>query len=104
MATKCIKFVSGEEVVADVVSETLTSISIKNPLVLIVVGEGQLALMPWLPLAEGSEFVFDTEKVMISYIPKQELVNTYKQRTGGVVMAGAGALNQLPPVPPNFGR
>lgn len=104
MGTKCIKLISGEEIITDVTNETPTAISFKNPVCLMVVGEGQMALVPWLPLAEKSDFIISADRVMLTYVPKTDLVNAYKQKTGGIVTAGAGALNQLPPTPPNFGR
>lgn len=104
MAVKCLKLVSQEEIIVEVTNETGEFVQFKNPLMLMLVGEGQLGLFPWLPLADKSEFTLKTDKILIDYVPKIELINTYKQRTGGIVMAGANTLNQLPKTPPNFGK
>lgn len=95
MTTKCFKIITGEQVLADVLNETKEFVQLKNPVVLAMVGEGQLGLMPWVPLAEKPEVTLDTKNVILSYIPKQELINHYKTRTGGIVTAGPGVLGQL---------
>ena len=104
MTTKSFKLVSGEEIIADVVNSTSDFVQLKNPMVMVIVGEGQLGMMPWLPLAEKPEVMIKEVNILLSYIPKQDLINHYKRQSGGIVTAGAGALNQLPKVPSNFGR
>ena len=95
MQTKCIKLVSGEEILTEVLSESSDIIYIKNPVVMIMAREGQLAIVPWLPLAEKQECSIKKSDIILSYIPKQDLVNHYKQQTGGIVTAPAGVLNRL---------
>jgi len=101
MRTKSFKLISGEEVLADVINETNEFVQLRNPVVLGMVGEGQLGMISWMPLAEKQEVTLQTRNIMMSYVPKQDLINHYKQRTGGIVTAPAGVLNELPS---NFGR
>ena len=95
MKTKCFKLVSGEEIIADVTNETGEFVGLKNPMVLAMVGEGQLAMYPWLPLAEKQEHILELRNVMLAYTPESRLLSGYKQKTGGIVTAPAGILNQL---------
>jgi hypothetical protein len=94
MAVKCLKLISGEEIIGEVISGN-NGVTIDNPMVLVATQEG-LAVMPWLPLASSSrDFVIENSFIMLSYVPKTELVNHYRERTGGIVTAGPGVLNQL---------
>jgi hypothetical protein len=95
MKTKCFKLVNGEEIIADVTNETGTFSGLKNPMVLAIVGEGQLAMFPWIPLAESQEHILETRNVIIEYTPNSQIVSGYKQKTGGIVVASPGVLNQL---------
>jgi hypothetical protein len=95
MKTKCFKLVDGDEIIADVENETNVFVALKNPMALRVVGEGQLAMYPWLPLAEKQEHTLELRNVLIEYTPNQQLISGYKQRTGGILAAPAGILNQL---------
>lgn len=95
MTMMIFKLVSGEEILADVINQTGEIVQLKNPVMLVVVAEGQLGMIPWLPLAEKPEITIKMRDVMFSYVPKQDLVNHYKQRTGGIVTANPQVLKQL---------
>ncbi len=95
---------SGEEFIGKVTEETETTLTVKDPLAMIMVAENKMGMAPWLPLAETTEFVINKSFVVVAYTPKQELESHYNQTTGGIVIAPGGALNQLGKVPPNFGR
>lgn len=95
MTVKCLKLISGEEIIGEVVTGN-KGVTIDNPMALVATQEG-LAVIPWLPLAnDGKNIGIEHSSIMLSYVPKVELVNHYKQRTGGIVTAGPGVLNQLP--------
>jgi hypothetical protein len=100
MGVKGFKLITGDEIMGDVTNETGEYVQLKNPVALAMAREG-LALIPWLPIADRPECVINTRNIIVSYVPQKELINHYKQQTGGIVTAGVGALNQLPP---NFGR
>ena len=103
MATKCFKMISGEEILADYTEEN-NQIILDTPVVVVIVGEGRIALVPWLPFAQKPKCVVNAQHVVASYEPNDQLINHYKSQVGGIVTAGPGTLNQLPPHPPNFGR
>ena len=94
MKTKCFKLVDGDEIIADVTNETGEFSGLKNPMMLTIVGEGQLAMYPWLPLADKQEHILEHRHVLIEYTPNTQLISGYKQRTGGIVTAPAGILNK----------
>jgi hypothetical protein len=94
MKTKCFKLISGEEIISDVTNETSEFVGLKNPMVLAMVGEGQLAMFPWLPLAEKQEHTLLNRNIIIDYTPNVQLISGYKQKTGGIVVAPAGLLNK----------
>ena len=94
MQIQCLKLVSGEEIIANISSEN-EKIKVSKPMMLVMAGEGQLMLVPWLPLAEKSEVTIEKNNVLFSYIPKVDLENHYRQIIGGIVTAPAGALNRL---------
>ena len=100
MTVKCLKMVSGEELLGEV-EEGIESTAIKDPVVVVVVGEGKLALVPWLPLSTKPEAKITNTHVIASYEPNEQLINHYKGVVGGIVTAPA---NALPPTPPNFGK
>lgn len=95
MTIKMIKLITQEEILAEVTNETPTFVQLKNPMILMVVGEGQLGLVPWPPLADKDEIMINVSSISYSYLPKEELLNHYRQRTGSIVTAGPGVLNQL---------
>ena len=95
MKTKCFKLINDEEIIADVENDAGTFVVLKNPMVLAVVGEGKLAMYPWLPLAEKQEHILQCHNILIEYIPNAQILSGYKQRTGGIVAASPGLLNQL---------
>lgn len=104
MATKCFKMISGEEILADYTISQDDQIEFENPVVVVIVGEGRLALVPWLPFSDKPKCIVNEINVITSYEPSEQLINHYKSQMGGIVTAGAGVLNQLPSNPPNFGR
>lgn len=93
--TKCFKIVSGETILADVVNQTGEFVQLKNPLAMLLAGEGQLMLVQYLPLSNSDECIIETKHIVLSYEPKPELVSHYKQRTGGIVPASPSILGQL---------
>ncbi len=52
MSVKCFKLANGEEILSTVTNETSELAVLKQPHIIFVAGEGQLGMVPWLPLAE----------------------------------------------------
>ena len=92
---KNFKLVTGEELTAKVVVEDENTVTIKQPFVLMIAGEGRMAVVPWLPLSQNQEFVLNKRDVLITYEPVSTLVDHYNQQTGSIVTAPAGVLKDL---------
>ena len=92
--------VSGEEILGDV-ERGAESVTIKDPVIVVIVGEGKLALVPWIPLSVEPEVAINNRYIVTSYEPNEQLIKHYRQQTSGIQIASA---NQLPPNPPNFGK
>lgn len=93
MEVKVVKLVTGEEVLANVI-ERDNSVKLNQPMLLLVSPEG-LRIIPWLMLGDNSDVEISMDKVIVVYKPKAEIINGYKQQTGGIVTAPATALNNL---------
>jgi len=68
MNVKLIRMWSGEDVVADLVSETNDSITITNPIVAVPTGNGQMGFAPWSPLLKGKNEELEITRNYIVYI------------------------------------
>jgi hypothetical protein len=77
MSVMIVRFNSGEEVIANI-EETETSITLKNPSILIPSPEGKLLLARWLPYAiTDGGITLDKKNVMFTIKPQQELENHF---------------------------
>ena len=72
---------NNEEVMGSV-EETKTTVTIKDGSVIVPVGEGKMAIVPWLPHAEENEFTFNRDQIMYMFTPIRELLNEYNSRFG----------------------
>ena len=81
MNVKLIRMWSGEDVVADLVSETDTTVSISNPIVAIPNGQGTLGFAPWAPILKERGAVIDLPRNYIVYIADTQdgIIDQYKQ-------------------------
>lgn len=87
MSLKCVKLISGEEVIGEVTEHpdgTKITISVPANIFLQPNGKGQvtIALMPMFPYAEKKEFVYPASSVMCSFAPSRELFNEYNRIFG----------------------
>ena len=91
METKIVRLSSGEEIIckAEILDEGGTEfIKIKNPAILVPVGEGQLAFAPWLPYGDITDGLEIEMKFIVFVIrPQTELSNQYNETVGnGIVV------------------
>ena len=80
MNVKLIGLPSGEQLLADVVSNDGNGVMVKSPAVLLPAGQGRIALVPWLPYAETDNMLLKTVSYMIP--PKTDLLNEYNTMFG----------------------
>lgn len=84
---KLIRLMSGEEILAKVIEETLTGgIVLKQPLIILPAGQGRLALVPWLPYGETENMTLPDKVIAFTIEPQKELLNEYNSATSGLVI------------------
>lgn len=89
MTIKALKLVSSEEVLGEVVSETKTSITLKNVVTVAVQQTekgpalGFLPFMPYLP--KNVEIAFDLKHIILSEEVDDKMANQYNSVFGGIV-------------------
>lgn len=85
-----IKFLGGEEVLGEVLSEDATSITVKNPVRIVVIPDQlnpktpQVGLAPYLQFSETKELTFNRNLVITTATPLTEFVNQYNGLFGGI--------------------
>ena len=95
MATnvKLIKFLGGEEVLAEIVSDSGTALSVKNAVRIVVIPtqadpkNPQVGLAPYLQFSEDKELTFNKSLVVTTATPVVEFVNQYNSLFGGIQLA-----------------
>jgi hypothetical protein len=93
MATnlKILKMISGEELLAEVLTETDTHITTKNPVRVIVMPSKAnpqtptVGFAPWADFSEEKEFTIHKAHVIVSMKPVQEFVSQYNAMFSGIV-------------------
>jgi hypothetical protein len=80
MDVRVLKLVTGEEIVGEFVSETKTSITVKNTLSLLVQPSQQgvgYAFVPWCPMVQGDKTI-KLEKTIFTASATDELESSYR--------------------------
>ena len=89
---KLLRLKSGEDIEGDIVGENSEYLIVKNPAMLMPVGEGrggsvQIGLTPWMPFSVAKDFELPREWVLITTDPALDIVNNYNQVFGsGIVV------------------
>jgi len=81
MNVKLIRMWSGEDVIADQVGDLEDKIVIRNPIVAIPTGNGQMGFAPWSPLLKDKNIDLEVTKNYIVYISEvqEQIVDQYEQ-------------------------
>jgi hypothetical protein len=81
MNVKLIRMWSGEDVIADQVGDLTDTIVIRNPIVAIPAGNGQMAFAPWSPLLKDKNVDLEVSKKYVVYISEaqEQIVEQYEQ-------------------------
>ena len=85
-----IKFLGGEEVLAEVVSQNDTSINVKNAVRIVVIPDKldpktpQVGLAPYLQFSEDKDLTFNKNLIVTTATPVTEFVNQYNSLFGGI--------------------
>ena len=85
-----IKFLGGEEVLGEVLSEDAVTITVKNPVRIVVIPDQlnpktpQVGLAPYMQFSETKELTFNRNLVITTAVPLTEFVNQYNGLFGGI--------------------
>ena len=81
MNVKLMRMRSGEDVVADLIEESDTTVTVANPIVAIPNGQGSLGFAPWSPLLKGRDVPLELKKSYTVYITEvqEDVVKQYEQ-------------------------
>jgi hypothetical protein len=85
-----IKFLGGEEVIAEVLSETDNTLTVKNPVRIVVIPDRmdaktpQVGLAPYLQFSETKELTFNRNLVVTTAVPLTDFLNQYNSLFGGI--------------------
>ena len=81
MNVKLIRMWSGEDVIADQVGDLSDNIVIRNPIVAIPAGNGQIGFAPWSPLLKDKNMDLEISKKYVVYISEaqEEIVEQYME-------------------------
>jgi hypothetical protein len=72
---------SGEDVIADQVGDLRDTIVIRNPIVAVPTGNGQMGFAPWSPLLKDRNVDLEISKKYVVYISEtqEQIVEQYEQ-------------------------
>ncbi len=81
MNVKLIRLNTGEDVIADIISETENSLILSNPIVAVPSGRGELGFAPWSPLLskEVKEITINKHYVVYVSETQDQIVEQYNQ-------------------------
>jgi hypothetical protein len=84
---RLLRMVSGEDVVCTVIKNTEDTITIKDAIVAIPTGQGQLGFAPWSPIIskEESEITISERFVIYQAEPDSSVVEQYNTMFGNVI-------------------
>lgn len=86
---KLIRMQSGEDVVAEIVNGEKGSqiTTIKNAIVAVPTGQGQIGFAPWAPILHKSKNEIEVKNSFIVFIAEvdEDVANQHKQMYGGVI-------------------
>ena len=93
MNLKLMRLKSGEDIVVELLDgkESQQHITVKNPAMLVPVGDGrtsmQMGLMPWMPFSASKEYEIPKDWIIVVTEPLKEIANNYNQIFGsGIVV------------------
>ena len=88
-----IKFLGGEEILAEVLSEEATTLTVKNAVRIVVIPDKmdpktpQVGLAPYLQFSDDKELTFNRNLIVTTATPLTDFVNQYNSLFGGIQLA-----------------
>ena len=90
MNVKLIRMSSGEDVIADIVTEVDTFIRVENAIVGVPTGQGTLGFAPWSPMISKEHKEITVDRRFIVYIAEadEKIVEQYEQMFSPITTPG----------------
>jgi len=85
---KCLKLISGEEVIGNLVVSKEGSVELKDVAAVMMMpsqsgnGSVSLGLMPFLPYADTKSIVFARASIVVEFDPNLDMINNYNRMFG----------------------
>ena len=94
MATnlKVIRFITGEEIIAEIYDDNNDTLVVKNPIRIVVMPSKtdpkapQVAFAPYAEFTEDTQFTFSWSHIVTTYNPIAQFVNQYNTVFGGLIV------------------
>lgn len=92
---KVVRFLTNDELIGTLVEETDTTITIKNPLRIVVMPSKtdpknpQIGFVPWMEFSADKEFTISKSFVLVVANPIDEFITQYKSVFSGLVVPKA---------------
>ena len=90
---KLIKFLGGEEIIAEVLSDEATSLVVKNAVRIVVIPDKidpkspQVGLAPYLQFSDSKQLTFNKALIVTTAEPLIDFINQYNSLFGGIQLA-----------------
>ena len=88
---RILKMINGDELMAEVVLDSLSELTIKNPVRVVVMPSKAnpqtptVGFAPWAEFSDEKQFTIHKAHVIVAMKPVQEFVNQYNSMFGGIV-------------------
>ena len=85
MTVKLIRMWSGEDVIADLIKDEASSITITDPIVAVPSQQqGQIAFAPWSPLSQKGEIEITSKYIVYTTDPQPDIIAQYNSMFGKI--------------------
>ena len=85
MTVKLIRMWSGEDVIADLIKDEASSITITDPIVAVPSQQqGQIAFAPWSPLSQKGEIEITSKYIVYTSDPQPDIIEQYNSMFGKI--------------------
>ena len=85
MTVNLIRMWSGEDVIADLIKDEASSITITDPIVAVPSQQqGQIAFAPWSPLSQKGEIEITSKYIVYTTDPQPDIIEQYNSMFGKI--------------------
>ena len=85
MTVKLIRMWSGEDVIADLIKDEASSITLTDPIVAVPSQQqGQIAFAPWSPLSQKGEIEITSKYIVYTTDPQPDIIEQYNSMFGKI--------------------